>query len=123
MEKAFALVLVNVVLSVAGQICLKVGMVQIGRIGREQIAYPVDLALRIFTSPLVLVALVLYGSAFTLWTIVLSRIQLSVAYPALALIYVLIPLASWLVLGESVSTRQWIGIVVICLGVFLVVSR
>jgi multidrug transporter EmrE-like cation transporter len=49
-------------------------------------------------------------------------VPLSLAYPVLAGTYVLTPILSWLVLGETIPSMRWIGLATICAGV-LIVSR
>jgi len=43
--------------------------------------------------------------------------NVSGAYPILSLSFALVPLLAWLMLGEQVSTGQWIGIALIAAGV------
>lgn len=74
----------------------------------------------ILRSPLVLLGLGLYGVGALAWIAVLSRLNLSLAYPFLALNFVLIVMVSRFVLGESVPTLRWLGVGVICLGILLV---
>ncbi|MFM7585277.1 MAG: EamA family transporter [Caldilinea sp.] len=50
----------------------------------------------------------------------MSRVELSYAYPALSLGYVLITLVSAAILGEQVTTLRWAGVFVIVAGVILV---
>ena len=123
MAKSLMLVFVSILIGATGQMCLKIGMTQIGRIGAEQVSRPVDTLVKIFTRPLILAALPLYAAGFIVWTVVLSRLNLSFAYPLFALSYVIIPILSWLVLGEEISLSQWVGILTICIGVVLVVRR
>jgi drug/metabolite transporter (DMT)-like permease len=53
--------------------------------------------------------------------IVLSRVNLSFAYPMIALTYVLVPLAAWLFLNEpAIPPIRWVGMCVIIVGVVLV---
>ena len=54
------------------------------------------------------------------WISVLSRLDLSLAYPFLALNFVLITLISRVFLGETVPTLRWLGILVIVGGILLV---
>ena len=56
------------------------------------------------------------------WAVVLSRMQLSVAYPALSLTYVVIPFVSRLLLNEPISLIHWIGIMLVVAGVLLVLT-
>ena len=50
----------------------------------------------------------------------LSRLDLSVAYPFLALNFVLVTLVARFFLGESVPPLRWLGILVIIGGILLV---
>src|SRR3712207_2389645 len=96
------------------------GMTQVGSIGAEALAEPVQIALRGLTSPLVLAGLALYVLGAMTWLTVLSRVPLSFAYPMLALSYAITPTLAWLILGENLPSERWMGIATICLGVFLI---
>jgi drug/metabolite transporter (DMT)-like permease len=118
-NSSIALILLAMGCGVSGQITLKLGMSQIGRIGPEALAQPLQVGLRVLTSPLVIGGLAFYVLGTVFWLTVLSRVPLSFAYPILALSYAFTPLLAWLVLGESVPSVRWIGIATICLGVVL----
>lgn len=55
-----------------------------------------------------------------LWIVVLSKFELSYAYPMLSLGYVFVALGAWLFLGETISPIQWLGIFTIMVGVMMV---
>ena len=60
------------------------------------------------------------GISAILWIIVVSKFELSFAYPvvmSLSFIFVVI-FSSWL-FGEHVSFTRWIGIIILCLGLFI----
>ena len=118
MLHSLLMVLVAVVISVLGQLSLKAGVTQVGAIGSA--SAPVQTFLRMCTTPLIIVGLGLYVLGAAVWLVVLSRLDLSYAYPLLALNFVLIPLASWILLGEKISLLRWLGILVICLGLSIV---
>lgn len=71
------------------------------------------------SSPLALAALAGYFATFVLWLAILHTSPLSAAFPVTALTYVLVPLAAWAVLGETLSLGQWAGIGLIIAGVWL----
>ena len=50
----------------------------------------------------------------------LARLDLSVAYPFLALNFVLVTLSGRFLLGETVPSLRWLGILVIIAGILLV---
>lgn len=69
--------------------------------------------------PVVLAGLALYGVSSVLWLGVLSRMELSVAYPLGASGYVLVVVLA-AAAGESVSPMRWAGALLIALGVLLI---
>jgi drug/metabolite transporter (DMT)-like permease len=74
----------------------------------------------ILRSPLVLLGLLLYGIGALSWIAVLSRLDLSTAYPFLALNFILVTLSAQIFLGETVPGLRWLGVLVICTGILLV---
>src|SRR3712207_6710626 len=99
-----------------GQLLLKLAMGRIGPIGAADLSNPVQLAVLISRQWLILVARPLYIHGFVVWLIVLSRLDLNVAYALLALGYILVPLVSWLVLGEQIRATRWVGIAIVSAG-------
>ena len=113
------LILIPTVTGVAGQLLLKVGMSQLGALEISVAAIP-SLIARIILSPYIIVGLAIYFGGVFFWLLALNRADLSYVYPFASLSYVLITLASWLLLHEAVPPMRWIGLVVICIGVMLV---
>lgn len=113
------LILTSIVTSVVGQTVIKLGVEAPATAARMQ-AGPLALLGAIATSPLVLTGLALYGVGALAWIAVLSRLDLSVAYPFLALNFVLIALVSRFFLGEAIPVERWIGIACIVVGILFV---
>ena len=61
----------------------------------------------------------IYALTTLLWIWCLQNIELNRAYPFTALAYVIVPIASWILLGESVNKKLIIGVLLICSGGFL----
>jgi len=59
----------------------------------------------------------LYAISAVFWLIVLSRIPLSVAYPIVAVGYVVVVLYSRFVFNEQVKWIAWVGLAFIVVGV------
>ena len=112
-------ILLSVTSGVVGQLALKAGVTRAGATAADAVG-PVSTLLTVFRSPLVWLGLALYGLGALAWILVLTRLDLSLAYPFLALNFVLIALASRLVLGEEIPMLRWGGIGVICLGILLI---
>lgn len=67
-----------------------------------------------------LIGLILYIFSFLLWMIIIQRFNLSYIQPiATGLSYVLIILVSVLILKESISAIQWVGLIFVLIGVVL----
>lgn len=112
-------ILLSTVLGVAGQLLLKHGMTVMGEqtIARGGM---VTAALRMATSPWVILGIAVYVSGTFFWLVALSRVELSFAYPFASLSYVLILASAWAFLGETVSVMRLAGVVAICIGVLIV---
>lgn len=114
----------SVVLSAAAQLLMKSGMLALNGLDLHASAA----ALPVLTTPVLQVAawvvsgLVLYAFSMLAWLAVLSRHQLSFAYPLLSLSYALVYIAAvlWPRLHETVSTTKTLGVMLILAGVFLV---
>jgi multidrug transporter EmrE-like cation transporter len=117
--KQMILLLVTVTFNVMGQYLMKRGMSDVGAITGDLSQLFSSLATA-FTNPYVLAGVGAYGMSSIFWLILLSRVDLSYAYPALSLGYVMVTLVSALLLGEQVSALRWAGVLVICVGVILV---
>ena len=63
--------------------------------------------------------LILYGLSAACWLWVLSRAQLSLAYPLLSLTFPIVVGLSTFLFSESISSMQWTGVGLIVLGVSL----
>lgn len=112
------LILTSVASGVTGQTFLKIGSDRAADSGGGQGI--VGLITSIVTSPMMLVGLFFYGCGALAWIAVLKQMDLSYAYPFLALNFVLIALVSFLFLGETVPSLRWIGIGAICIGILIV---
>ena len=118
--KSFTLIVFSVILGSIGQILLKLGMNQVGK---AEVLRPIELIpilYRIFSTPLILIALIAYAVSLVFWLFVLSRLPLGVAYPLLAISYVINPVLAHIFFRENVSAYQIAGIIIICLGVFII---
>ena len=62
-----------------------------------------------------------YGFGAALWVYAMSKAPLVVIYPFTVLTFVLVYLASYLVLGESLRPAGLIGVLVVLLGLAMIV--
>ncbi|WP_026765902.1 EamA family transporter [Selenomonas ruminantium] len=112
----FILILVSVLLNSAAQLLLKQGMNLIGSV-------PLDagsVMLMIFKAainPYILVGIICYVASFPLWLVVLSKVEVSVAFPFLSLGYIVAAFVGYFFMGETLSAYKIAGILTICLGI------
>ena len=66
------------------------------------------------------VAIVFVILSLITWLHVLRYLPLSIAFPISQAVHVLVPLGSWLVLGENIITLRWIGIALVSFGLAVV---
>jgi drug/metabolite transporter (DMT)-like permease len=107
------------VLGVIGQIIMKRGLAGLGALSLDPATLPATL-LSVALNPMIVLGLAVTVSGTFFWLILLSRVDLSYAYPFASLNYVLVLAGSWLVLGERLSAVRLVGVAAICLGVCLV---
>ncbi|MBU1699889.1 MAG: EamA family transporter [Candidatus Eisenbacteria bacterium] len=115
--RALGLLLIAILFTVTGELFLKHGM---NRIGIVQFSNFLPTMGRIVRTPVILIGFTSIGVGAVFWLAVISRVNLSFAYPMLSVGYILILIFSALILKEDVSLLRWIGAVVICLGVYLI---
>jgi drug/metabolite transporter (DMT)-like permease len=116
---AYLLILIPVATVAASHLLLKKGLLIIGQFP-QSFSELIPFFLKTFTNIYVISAVVLTIPTALVWILAISRTQLSFAYPFLALSYVLVALFSLLIFKEDVTILRWLGILVICAGVFLV---
>lgn len=114
---AILLLLLSTCTGVGGQLFLKKATLNsIFSINHD---HPIKSAISIATNPYVLGWLILAASSALLWVKVVQVFDLSVAFPVmLSLTIVLILISSYFLFGEQISSLRWIGIVLIIIGIF-----
>ncbi len=115
----FVLILCVPLISTLGLLLLKMGMNQVGPVTRAYLQNPLVLLVSVSTNPLILSAVALFVASFLILLILLSSFDLSYTYPLLASIYILVPLASRVVLGEQIPMFRWMGIFIISVGLIV----
>lgn len=114
----FLIALFSICLSVAAQFSLKAGMVSPAV--RAAMAGPVSpgTPLAVLFNPAVFLGFALYGLGAVVWLAVLSKWDVSRAYPMVGLGFAL-TVGIGFVLGEHVTPARAIGVAMICAGVFV----
>ena len=70
--------------------------------------------------PFILGGMACYAISLVVWIMALSRVPVSIAYPMLAIGYLINALVAWQWLGEALSAQKLLGISFIIIGVVLI---
>lgn len=110
------LILGGVFLNTSAQLFLKQGLQSVGSM---DLAMPrvLPLVAEIASNAFILGGLSCYVLSFCAWLVVLSRVEVSIAYPMLSLGYIVTAAAGWYFWGESLTVTKMAGIFLICAGV------
>lgn len=112
------LTLISVFLGAAGQLLVKIGAKHLELDFSS--AHLLQSLLAIVKSVPVMTGMALYGLSFILWVKVLSKVELSYAYPFVSLGYIVILCFSYFVFKENISLFRAIGTLLIMVGVVFV---
>jgi drug/metabolite transporter (DMT)-like permease len=119
MAKYIPLILSGVLLNALAQLFLKKGMTALGHFAFS-ITETAPALMRAAFNPFILAGLLSYMVSVVIWMLVLSRADVSFAYPFLSVGYIVTAVAAYLLFGESLSAVRVAGIALICLGVILI---
>jgi len=114
--RAIVMLLVAISLGAGGQICLKIGVNQLGDSGGLMSV------LRGIFTPYVFGGFMLYGLSSIIYLMALQKLDLSYAYPFVALSFVMVTVLSWRILGETLPLLRVVGLVFILAGVLTVAA-
>lgn len=112
-------ILTGVFLNVVAQLLLKVGANRLGEFALHWSTFPSTMC-QIVTNAPILLGLFIYAISVIVWIFVLSRIDVSVAYPTISLGYILNAVAAYYLFGENLSLLRIAGIFVILIGVVMI---
>jgi drug/metabolite transporter (DMT)-like permease len=116
---SIVLILFTVSTNAAAQIMLKRGMMQVGPL--DQLGpNPVWIVIGIVFQPWVFLGLCTFVISMASHLVVLSKVQLSFAYPFLSLAYVIVGAYAYFVFGEDMGALRIAGIALICAGTVLI---
>lgn len=118
--KTFVLILLMVVFGPLGDVFLSKGMKRVGPVQDWSLSSLSHRFVQVFSSGYIWLGIGSLLAFFVCYLLVLSWADYSFVQPASAVSYGIVALLGFLVLGEVVTSGRWIGVLVICLGVFLV---
>lgn len=120
---SFVLVLCSVALSSAAQLLLKAGMtsdvVQRALASGRGLSHIIP---SVAASPLILGGLTIFALSVVTWLFVLSKIEISQAYPAIALGVMVTAIGGYFFFGEALNSTRVLGIGIVVVGVAVVAA-
>lgn len=117
---SLVLIFSAILLAVFGQLSMKKGMANVGEIALRQV-----LSRKVFFlfEKFVIAGITLYVMSTALWLVVLSQEELSLVYPLVGTGYVLAAILAKLFFKERLTKFRMLGIVLIIVGAYLIVSK
>ena len=118
-KSIFLLVCASVLLSAVAQIVLKTGMSSPGVAAASSQGLGIEMLRAIASNPYVLTGLFIYFASAAVWLLVLAKVDVSLAYPFVAMGFVVTMLLAWALRGEVPTPTKIAGTLLICLGVIV----
>jgi drug/metabolite transporter (DMT)-like permease len=114
------MILISVILGPLGNVFLGKAMKSVGAVSSGRIVDLTPIVTRILTSGYIWLGVACLLGFFVVHMLLLTWADYSYVQPATSLSYLSISILSYLLLGEIISPLRWLGVTVICLGVFIV---
>ena len=114
------MILLSIVLGPLGNVMLGKGMKGIGPVSLKNFGEIFPLAGNVLTSPYIWLGMASLMGFMIVHMLLLTWADYSYVQPATSLSYATVALLSYFLLGELVTPLRWLGIAVICFGVFIV---
>ncbi|MCL1888918.1 MAG: EamA family transporter [Desulfovibrionaceae bacterium] len=117
----YLLIIFSVLLNASAQLFIKEGMSRIGRVSMS----PGDLLFLVgkaVVSPPIIMGMGAYAASIVIWMVVLSRVNVSLAYPFLSIGYIVTAVLAYFLFNEPLGAQKIVGILVICTGIVILSS-
>ena len=119
MSKYLPFILFTVLTNAAAQVMLKYGVMQLGSLSFAGVN-PILKLFQIVFTPFIFLGFVMFVVSMASHLFVLSKVELSYAYPFLSLAYVVVAVAAWVLWSEDLNAWRIGGIALICVGTVLI---
>ena len=120
--KTYILVVFVVIFGPLGNVLVGKGVKNIGALNSWQPSLLFQFFWRAFTTGTMWLGIASLLTFFVAYIVVLSLADYSFIQPATSISYGVVAALSTILLHEVVKPTQWLGVVIICLGVFIVGS-
>ena len=110
-------IVTSVLLNALAQILLKAGMKNFSNIDLKNNV--IQTVMSIAINPYIICGFISYGISILLWLWVLSKVDVSYAYPFQALGYIVVTIIAWLLFQENINLTRIIALIFITLGLII----
>lgn len=118
--KVIAALILTDLLETFAQFCFKKSALTAGSWQITSLVNGTSFLITLLQSPFIWLGLACVMVIFVCWSLILSKVDLSVAVPVASISYITIPLVSVIFLHETITLTQWSGIGFILAGIILV---
>jgi drug/metabolite transporter (DMT)-like permease len=118
--KTYCMILIMVIFAPLGNVLLGKGMKSVGAASRWAPSQLPHIFSSVLTSGYIWLGVASLLTFFVAYMLILSWADFSYVQPASSVALLVVALLGYFYLGERISALHWTGIVVICLGVFVV---
>lgn len=116
MNRGIIMLILAILLNASANISIKIGMLKVGEADSL-----IALLKRAIAQPTLIIGVALFALALIAYCMVLIKLSLSVAYPVMvSMSLVIVVLASYFIIKESIARIQFIGFFLIIAGVWMV---
>lgn len=110
-----------VTMNAFANISIKLGVNRLPSISGQPWA---EIIRRVVFNPWLILGVALFVAALGAYSVVLSKMNLSIAYPLMtSLGFLIVTAFSLLVFNETLTAMQWLGLLIILVGIWLVSNR
>ena len=113
------IIVLSVLFSSTSQILLKKGVMSIELQKPDTMTELISLGVSIATNVFLVLGVLFQVVALLIWLYVLKKVEVSYAYPFIALGFVFVMALSYFLFNEKLDSMKVLGGLVICLGIFL----
>lgn len=113
---SYLILILAITFNAVANILMKVGMLK-----GKQVTGLADFILGMILNPILVAGMVCFALGLAAYCYVLTKLNLSIAYPIMTSVgYVIVIIASWLFLKETITAIQVAGFFLIIAGVWMV---
>jgi drug/metabolite transporter (DMT)-like permease len=118
--KTYLAILLMIIFGPLGNVMLGKGMKRVGEVSVHSPAQVFHTLVTIFSTPEIWLGIASLITFFLTFMLVLSWADYTFVQPSSSVSYGMVALLSHFLLREAIAPMRWLGVFVICLGVFIV---